>query len=41
MKINSIHQKDGILQMLCSRCTDAYTPKRTDIYKGTQFGATL
>jgi len=33
--------KDGILQMLCARCTDAYTHKRTDLYKGTQFGAGL
>ena len=36
-----IHRKDGILQMLCDRCTDAYTHKRTDLYKGTQFGQSL
>jgi hypothetical protein len=34
-------QKDGIYQVLCSRCVTPYTRKRGDIYKGTQYGKSL
>ena len=33
--------KDGILQLLCKPCCDAYVLKRADLYKGTPFGAAL
>jgi hypothetical protein len=31
--------KDGIYQMLCSRCARDYVPKTPDLYKGTKFGS--
>lgn len=30
--------KDGILQMLCELCKEAYVRKRADLYKGTAYG---
>jgi hypothetical protein len=30
--------RDGIYQLLCKTCVAGYLPKRTDLYKGTQFG---
>jgi len=30
--------KDGILQMLCGDCAGPYIGKRSDLYRGTQFG---
>ncbi len=31
--------KDGIYQLLCATCVQRYLPKRSDLYKGTQFGS--
>jgi hypothetical protein len=31
--------KDGILQLLCAACAAKYIPQRTDLFKGTRFGA--
>jgi hypothetical protein len=36
-----LHQKDGIYQILCRRCSDQYVPKRVDLYGATEFGASL
>ena len=33
-----VHPKDGIYQVLCRRCSDAYTRKRVDLYGDTKFG---
>ena len=33
--------KDGILQVLCAACKDAYVALRSDLYKGTKFGEEL
>jgi hypothetical protein len=33
--------KDGIYQLLCARCIRPYTAKRSDLYRGTEFGKTL
>lgn len=33
-----IHAKDGIYQVLCRRCSDAYIQKRVDLYADTKFG---
>jgi hypothetical protein len=33
----SIVWKDGIWQALCERCSQAYVPKRRDLFKGTPF----
>jgi hypothetical protein len=33
--------KDGIYQVLCGACTDAYVPKRLDLVEGTEFGSRL
>ena len=33
-----IHAKDGIYQMLCSKCSDAYEQKRRDLYGSTAYG---
>lgn len=30
--------KDGIYQLLCAACVRRYTPKRADLYAGTEFG---
>ena len=30
--------KDGIYQVLCTTCKDAYCAKRADLYRGTKFG---
>lgn len=32
--------KDGIYQLLCRTCSDAYEQKRADLLKGTQHGQT-
>lgn len=32
--------KDGIYQLLCRTCSDAYELKRADLFKGTQYGQT-
>jgi hypothetical protein len=34
-----IHSKDGVYQVLCSRCSDAYELKRADLYRSTPYGA--
>lgn len=31
--------KDGIYQVLCKGCIAPYVSKRTDLYRGTKFGA--
>ena len=33
-----LHVKDGIYQVLCRTCSDAYVPKRVDLYGHTAFG---
>jgi hypothetical protein len=33
--------KDGIYQLLCDSCIGPYTLKRSDLYKGSRFGASL
>lgn len=33
--------KDGIYQMLCRGCTAPYVGKRSDLYRGTEFGAKI
>ena len=33
--------KDGIYQVLCAPCKDAYCRKRQDLYKNTKFGQEL
>ncbi|NWG75086.1 MAG: hypothetical protein HXY24_10850 [Rubrivivax sp.] len=33
-----LHPKDGVLQLLCGRCSDAYERKRLDMYAGTPHG---
>ena len=33
--------KDGIYQLLCKRCCDAYVPMRKDLFGGTEFGARI
>lgn len=30
--------KDGLYQVMCGTCSDAYLPKRVELFKGTQFG---
>lgn len=34
----AIHSKDGIMQLLCPRCSDAYERKRLDLYGDTEYG---
>lgn len=34
----AIHQKDGIYQVLCLSCSDAYVGKRRDLYGKTVYG---
>jgi hypothetical protein len=36
-----VHAKDGIYQILCKPCSDAYIPKRVDLYGDTEFGKKL
>jgi len=31
--------KDGVYQVLCATCKDAYCAKRADLYRGTPFGS--
>lgn len=33
-----LHPRDGILQLLCKACSDAYERKRLDLYAGTPYG---
>jgi DNA-directed RNA polymerase subunit RPC12/RpoP len=33
-----LHDKDGIMQLLCNRCSDGYMQRRADLYRHTQFG---
>jgi hypothetical protein len=33
-----VHPKDGIYQVLCRACSDAYELQRVDLYRPTQFG---
>lgn len=33
-----LHPKDGILQVLCAKCSDAYERKRLDLYGATPYG---
>jgi len=33
--------RDGIYQVLCRACVRPYVSKRSDLYKGTAFGASL
>jgi hypothetical protein len=30
--------RDGIMQLLCTKCAREYLPARKDLFKGTQFG---
>jgi len=34
-----VQPKDGILQLLCGRCSDGYERKRLDLYAGTPYAA--
>jgi hypothetical protein len=34
----AIHAKDGIMQLLCPRCSDQYERKRLDLYGDTDYG---
>lgn len=34
-----MHQKDGVYQVLCKWCSDAYERKRADLYRSTPYGA--
>jgi len=36
-----IVQKDGIYQVLCATCVTPYTGKRSDLYRGTEYGQSL
>jgi len=36
-----VHMKDGLYQVLCRMCSDAYTVKRRDLYGATEFGHRL
>jgi hypothetical protein len=33
-----LHDKDGIYQLLCGTCSDAYARKRSDLYGDTLYG---
>lgn len=33
-----MHTKDGIYQVLCRQCSDAYERKRLDLFGGTVYG---
>jgi len=33
-----VHPKDGIYQLLCGECSDAYERKRLDLYRATRYG---
>ena len=33
-----LHPKDGVYQVLCGKCSDAYVQKRADLYRSTQYG---
>lgn len=33
-----LHKKDGLFQLLCPRCSDAYERKRLDLYGSTPYG---
>lgn len=33
-----LHQKDGVYQVLCEWCSDAYERKRRDLYGSTPYG---
>jgi hypothetical protein len=33
----AIHYEGGIYRPMCLQCDSAYVPKRSDLYKGTQF----
>ena len=33
-----VHPKDGIYQLLCGACSDAYERKRLDLYRATRYG---
>lgn len=33
-----IHQKDGMYQVLCSKCHEVYERKRADLYRSTPYG---
>lgn len=35
----TVHRKDGVYQMLCNKCSDAYEQKRRDLYGNTPYGA--
>jgi hypothetical protein len=34
-----MHSKDGVYQVLCKWCSDAYERKRADLYRSTPYGA--
>ena len=34
-----MHSKDGVYQVLCKWCSDAYEQKRADLYRSTPYGA--
>ena len=36
-----VHPRDGLYAVLCKQCSDAYVPKRVDLYRATQFGHNL
>jgi hypothetical protein len=33
-----VHPRDGMYQVLCKKCSDAYVPQRVDLYRPTQYG---
>lgn len=37
----AVHFEDGKYRLLCMACDARYTPKRKELYAGTEFGRTL
>lgn len=33
-----VHPCDGLYMVFCRKCSDAYVPKRVDLYRPTQYG---
>ena len=33
-----LHPRDGVYQVLCGKCSDAYVQKRVDLYRATEYG---
>ena len=37
----AVHFENGVYRMMCMLCDAVYTPKRRDLYGGTEFGRNL